>query len=320
MKRIRRFLKFGLLVALALFALLNGFAYLHAYKMTHFVDAGERTPSPEELSLGDKLKVVLTGTNIPKPTGTWTLTDLNPPLANFKVIGYDQLVLDVLHMERERASTAIILWHGYAGEKTQVAREAREFYAAGYDVYVADFHGSGESSGNTTSIGYHEAEDVRAVFTEVRRRHPEHKVILYGVSMGANAIINAMYRFRIEPSAAILASPFSSLLDTVSNRFASMGLPAFPAAHCLVFWGGVQQDYPAFDYEPHEFAKSISTPVLQLHGITDERVTTEGARRVFDSFAGPKEWQLFTKSGHEPLVQTEPDKWRECVFRFVEAL
>jgi alpha-beta hydrolase superfamily lysophospholipase len=300
--------------------LLNAVAFVQAYKMTHFVETGQRTPKPEELGFVQKLALMFTGVNVPKPTGEWRPNLDEVDLTILKIPGYLQLELDVWHLAHSDPDQVIILWHGYAGEKTQIAQEAMAFYRNGHDVYLADFYGSGASAGNSTSIGFHEAEDVRAVYQVARERHPERKIVLYGVSMGANAILNAIDRLDITPDAAILAYPFSSLLSTTKNRFHLMGLPAFPAAHCLTYWGGLMHGFSAFDYEPAEYARNVKVPVLQLHGRLDERVGLAGARRVFDALSGPKTWVLFENTAHEPFLEIEPEKWHQSVNQFLDEI
>ncbi len=50
----------------ACFLLANAVAYIHAYRMTHYVTAGTRTPRPESLSLREKVRVLVTGPVLPK--------------------------------------------------------------------------------------------------------------------------------------------------------------------------------------------------------------------------------------------------------------
>ncbi len=80
----------------------------------------------------------------------------------------------------------------------------------------------------------------------------------------------------MQPAALVLESPFDALLSTVVNRFALMGLPAFPFAHLLVFWGGVQQGFNGFRHYPADYATEVRCAVLLLDGANDTRVTPDG--------------------------------------------
>ena len=61
------------------------------------------------------------------------------------------------------------------------------------------------------------------------------KSILYGVSMGAVAILRAEAELGVRPSANILECPYGNMRQTAYNRFESMHGPAFPMADLLVF-------------------------------------------------------------------------------------
>src|SRR3712207_7040402 len=55
-----------------------------------------------------------------------------------------------------------------------------------------DMSGHGGSAGNVTTIGYHEAADVAAAYQYAQTL--DDRVVLYGVSMGAAAILRAADR------------------------------------------------------------------------------------------------------------------------------
>ena len=56
----------------------------------------------------------------------------------------------------------VILFHGYAAEKSSVLNEASVFLELGLSVLLVDFRGSANSSESYTTVGYDEAEDVAA--------------------------------------------------------------------------------------------------------------------------------------------------------------
>jgi hypothetical protein len=62
----------------AAFAALNLLAYRQAYSMTHFAAGGPRTGNAEKLSLGQKLKTLLWGVDLPRPRATVSPASLAP--------------------------------------------------------------------------------------------------------------------------------------------------------------------------------------------------------------------------------------------------
>src|SRR5436305_1579766 len=83
--------------------------------------------------------------------------------------------------------------------------------------------------------------------------------------------------------------PFDRLLSTVKARFAGLGVPSFPGAQLLVFWGGWQHGFNGFRHNPVDYARDVSCPVLLLHGRQDPRVSAEQVEEVHANLAGEKE-------------------------------
>jgi len=137
--------------------------------------------------------------------------------------------------------------------------------------------------------------------------------------MGSAAILRAIAFEGAAPDAVIIESPFDRLINTARNRFKLMGLPAFPAAELLVFWGGVQQGFDGFRHNPVEYARSVKCPVLMMYGEHDSRVTVEQARNIFDNLGGEKRLKLFDV-GHEVIAVAEPEAWRALVTEFLDGL
>lgn len=56
----------------------------------------------------------------------------------------------------------------------------------------------------------------------------------------------------------MIECPFGSMYKTVCARFKTMNAPTFPMAGLLVFWGGMQNNFWAFEHNPTEYAKNIN--------------------------------------------------------------
>src|SRR5262249_53378703 len=150
-----------------------------------------------------------------------------------------------------------------------------------------------------------------------RAQWPNRRIVLYGVSMGAAAVLRAMAVEGVKPDAAILESPFDALLSTVGNRFNAMGLPSFPASELLLFWGSVQQCSNGFANNPVDYARSVQCPSLLLHGQDDPRVTAQQNRSIYGALAGPKEEVEFQNAGHVSLIDSSPQLWKDSVQSFL---
>jgi len=97
------------------------------------------------------------------------------------------------------------------------------------------------------------------------------------------------------------------------------GLPAFPAAQLLVFWGGMQQGFNGLTHNPVEYARRTTCPVLLLHGTEDTRVSAAQIQSIYKALGGEKHLYFFKGIGHESYVSLRPEEWKECVAHFLHS-
>ncbi|MBN4066152.1 alpha/beta hydrolase, partial [Candidatus Amoebophilus asiaticus] len=252
--------------------LINVVAYIHAYQFSHFdMSEKEKTGKPEDLSFLTKLMVLCTGISNPRPKNKKTP---DRKFETLKIKTHHNYTLDAWLLKVAESRGTVLLFHGYAGKKSDLLTEAQVFNELGYNAVLVDFYGSGDSDGNETTVGYFEAQDVASVYEYIKNQNEEN-IILYGPSMGAVSIANATANYGIKPRAIIMECPYGKLLTTVENRFDIMGVPSIGLAELLVFWGGVQNGYWGFSMNTIEFAKDIEVPTLIMHGKNDKRANFE---------------------------------------------
>ncbi|GAB3726841.1 alpha/beta hydrolase [Hymenobacter agri] len=315
----RRLLYFLLVV----FTAMNAVAFFHAWRFTHFAnEPGLHSPNPEQLGPGQKLWLLLTGIRNPKPqkgpkpgfpVETVTIASPNGPLEAWYA-----------STDSGRARGTVALFHGYTSSKPHLTHEAGYFRRLGYNVLLVDQAGNGNSAGFRTTVGYREADDVAAVFhwlkdsTSAQSLSSKTKnLILYGVSMGAVAIMRAEAELGVRPTANILECPYGNMRQTAYNRFASMHVPGFPLADLLVFWGGAQNGFWAFGLNAEHYASQIHTPTLLLWGTADPRVTRAETDAIFTHLAGPKTRHDFPGVGHEPYWHRYSADWEQQTRAFL---
>jgi pimeloyl-ACP methyl ester carboxylesterase len=209
------------------------------------------------------------------------------------------------------------MFHGYAASRASLLPEALTLHELGCETMLINFRGSGGSSGSETTLGVYEADDVRKALTFARPLTRASPLILYGKSMGSAAILRAIAVWGVDAEGIIVECPFNRLLTTVENRFAAMGLPAFPFAHLLVFWGGVQKGMNGFAHNPVDYAASVRSPTLLMHGSRDPRVSVAEVESIFANLAGDKRLVLFPQAGHESYVAVDRACWNEAVDEFL---
>lgn len=300
------------------FVMLNVLAYNHAYAMMHFTSKGGRTRQPESLAGLVKLKVLFTGVNIPRPMSDVQPSAVDPSCREVWIGEPDTIQLAAWYCDRGSHTPLVILFHGYASDKTALMGEAQAFLAMGASILLIDFRGSGGSSESYTTIGVREADDVAAAVRYVQENFSHTSIICFGQSMGAVAILRAIRDDQISPDAVILEAVFDTLLNTVCNRFKSMHVPSFPSAQLMVLWGGWQWRFNGFQHNPVDYAAHLRCPALLMHGADDPRATLEEGRRVFDAASGEKMFQIFPNTGHDSYVTDHRVEWTGAVEKILK--
>ncbi len=287
-----------------IFVLLNVVVYLHGYALTHYnPDITGKTQDPHNLSFWQKTKVILTGVQNPRP--------LNH---NWPEGGYDSVVLQsnkriscwIINARNPRGT--VILFHGFGGEKSSLLGKAAIFRDSGFNTLLVDFMGSGASEGNQTTVGFAEAEEVKTAFDFVRSKGEKH-LVLFGTSMGAVAIMRAEAIFDVRPEANIIECPYGTLLKTVNARFRNMGLPAFPMARMLVFWGGLQNGFNGFRLNPDDYAKRMLAPTIHMAGGKDDKVSIDETNEIYANLPAEKKLVVYPDAGHENYLLKYKKEW-----------
>ncbi len=295
--------------------LMNFVAYLHAWNFTHFTSQEARTPPPEELTSLQRLNVLFTGVSLPRPEN-YTVPEV-AFTSTWLSVENDSIALWEIDAAKNKGTVA--MFHGYFADRTSLLEQAQRFRRLGYRTVLVDFRGSGGSSGSSTSIGYHEMYDVKAVYNYLSKKY-DGPIILFGTSMGAAAILHAASKLAIHPDALILECPFGTLYEATVNRFNTMNLPAFPMAGLLVFWGGVQNGYWGFDHNPADYARNVSIPTLLFYGQQDPRVTPKETNDIYFNLTGPKRLVTFPNAGHGMFLKDYENEWMKEIHSFLREL
>jgi uncharacterized protein len=304
-------------VFLILFLLLNIMSAFHAWKLTHnYAGVTGHTKSPEKMGFLEKAGAAFFGVKNGKPV----IKEL--PNRDYQTVYLktkNNLKIEAWYIKKDSAIGTVILFHGHMGTKGSVLAAAEEFYNRGYNIMPVDFRAHGNSDGEVCSIGKKEGEEVKLAYDYVKAAG-EKNIILWGISMGAAAITSSFNTYvDLKPAKVILEMPFGSLREAVRGRVKQMGIPQEPVATLFTFWGGAEQGFWTFNYEPEEYVKKITCPVLLQWGAKDQRVSKNETDAVYKNIAAAdKKLVVYENAGHESLVKNDSVLWRSEVGSFLE--
>jgi len=300
-------------IFLLLFVLLNVILYNHAWQLTHFTaETGFEKKKPEDLGLLEKGKLAFTGVTVSRPENKIFPKD---KFETLKISGRYELEAWLLKVPKPKG--VVLLFHGYQNSKSGMVGYGNRLNAAGYNTLLVDFPGSGGSEGLETSLGFHEGADVARALSVVNSLFPELPKTLMGSSMGAASIMRSVYAHDVQPDKIILECPFGTLLGTVRKRFDALNAPSYPFAEMLMFYGGWQSGFDAFEHNPKDYAKSIKVPTLLMSGTKDARVSVPEIQQIFDNLAGTKKLVWMENSGHQSYLVNDSIAWEKAVLDFL---
>ncbi|HEV7424539.1 MAG TPA: alpha/beta fold hydrolase, partial [Candidatus Paceibacterota bacterium] len=281
---------------------------------THFYEHGTVKSVAEQTNgFWGKARVALLGLKLEKLIGSVP----DSAYTDVKLKSKDGLTLDAWLIRMPNAKGTIAIFHGHGSEKSANLSQSNEFNEIGYSTLLVDFRAHGQSDGNTCTIGYREAEDVKLVYDYLKNMG-ENQIILYGISLGAATITKAIADYNLMPEKIILEMPFGSLPATVEGKMRMAGLSSEPFGGLLTFWGGTINGFWAFNMKPIEFVKKIKCPVLLQWGRKDKGVSETEINELFKNISSSKELVVYENSGHQNLCENEPDKWEEAVGTFLQ--
>jgi fermentation-respiration switch protein FrsA (DUF1100 family) len=220
----------------------------------------------------------------------------------------------------------IICSHGLGANGASTWDTVRFLHDAGFNLFLFDHRGHGQSGGQVTTMGPLEVLDFLGAVDYVRSRpevDPE-RIGAYGCSMGAGVVIGAAVESP-HIQAVVADSVFADLGDVVrrigtvwvrrSDLSFSWGQPMLWAA-----WLWTGQDLNS--YEPVTVIGQISPrPVLLIHGELDNGAcTVANAQALYAAAGEPKTLWIVPGAGHCEAHRTVPTEYEERVLATFESL
>ncbi|WP_202951309.1 alpha/beta hydrolase [Xenococcus sp. PCC 7305] len=282
--------------------ILNALGYSGAYFLTHNLN-------PDEFGIG-----------LPRSQIYSVPTEVGLKYTKQKIAINNNEWLSTWLIKADNPQGTVILFHGKESSKSSLLAPAKIFNDLNYNALLVDFRGAGNSSGNTSTVGFQEGEDVAVAFKYIKELNINQPIILYGISMGSASILQAIADRQVKPNGIILELPFARLLDAVRNRLGTLNLPSFILGELIVLWGGIQHGFNGFTHNPIEYVKAVNCPTLIFAGDRDPLVEVSDVKQMHNNLNVQKKLVFFPDAGHQLLVKVDPKLWQENVKNLMDSL
>jgi fermentation-respiration switch protein FrsA (DUF1100 family) len=197
------------------------------------------------------------------------------------------------------AKATVLFFHGNAGNISHRIGYLSMFYRLGYNTFIFDYRGYGESSGKPTEQGtYRDAVAAWQYITE-KKAIPPADVVLFGESLGG--AIASWLAAREIPGVLVLVSAFTSVPD--------MGAQLYPYLPI--------RRLSRFEYNTLEHLKDVTCPVFVAHSLQDEIVPFAQGRAVYEAARNPKQF-LELQGGHNDGFIYVREDWTNALGKFID--
>ena len=214
-----------------------------------------------------------------------------------------------------RNGKVIILLHTYYGDRSQTLPVANMLYQGGYGLLMYDQRASGQSQGETRSLGWRDIPDLRAAAQWLAGREKHLKIGAYGCSMGgAIALAGAVDAPEIQAIAADAPSP----LGWAEN------LPAFSLREPLTL-PVIALYYPLVILHSHSLPPTNTARAVQDNGTRPLLFISTGLGEEFawashldEAARGPHEHWNIAEAGHCGGPLARPQEYQQRLLNFFD--
>jgi dipeptidyl aminopeptidase/acylaminoacyl peptidase len=214
----------------------------------------------------------------------------------------------------------VVFVHGLSANRTAMAGQARVAIDEGYGALLFDLRNHGSSGGEVTTLGYAEPDDVVAAVEYLNSR-PEvdpARVVLVGESLGGASVLRAASRLP-QIAGVVAQCAYSSLEDNIAEgvqRFT--GLPAFPFAPLIIFFGERESGARIAEVRPIDDAARLAPrPLLLMHGDRDGLIDIANSERLLAAAGESAELVVFPGADHGALHLQDAPRFAEALRAFL---
>lgn len=244
--------------------------------------------------------------------------------------------IEALWIPRANASGLVIFCHESGANKDSWEKYAYFLPSLGFQLLSIDFH-SANSQGESNDLKQWPAEeDVEQVLTAIRwakRAHAPKKIILFGVSNGADIAFAASFR---EASVqAVIADGLFSMKEIFRDsirKWAPMlvrpniwgeRLPEW-LVHSftnLGFWYSQKKSRKKF-VDVESLLRKKHVPLLLIHGESDDYIPLSHQKLLHEIISGQKsvEHQIIPNAGHNEAVTVARRIYEDSIKDFLQTI
>lgn len=235
-------------------------------------------------------------------------------------VSSDNLKLHAHIINNCSSNIYIIIAHPYEGRGLYMKYFAYKFYDMGFNVVLIDLRTHGESEGKIYSLGYLEKLDILAWIKYIKNNFENSKIILYGISMGANAVMMCGSEdINNDVKAIIEDSGFTTAKKQLKERLdISYKIPFIPIIPLTSFMTKIRLGFSFDDINIINAVSKSKVPILFIHGDKDSLVNPNMVHELYEACSSEKEKLIIKNGEHIKAVLSDEKLYWETVNNFIK--
>lgn len=241
---------------------------------------------------------------------------------NLEILSDDGLKLVGYYYRTMNLSLKTVIGvHGYCGDaKKDLASVVPFLLEAGYNVLLVDNRAHGNSEGNIIGFGITDRFDILKWISYIIEKTGSDSIFLYGISMGASAIMLAA-RFKLPPQVKGIVADcgFTSPYMQFKYLFAKIvHLPEFPVMPMVRAFAKRYAGYDILSADTRRSLAVATVPVFIIHGDRDTFVPLSMSRENDTACASFHELFIVRGAKHAASHYVAGKAYEQAILEFME--
>ncbi|KIL44275.1 alpha/beta hydrolase [Jeotgalibacillus soli] len=216
----------------------------------------------------------------------------------------------------------VIFCHGVTENKINSVKYMNLFLEKGFNAVIFDHRRHGESGGKTTSYGFYEKFDLKAVVDALLEREGNNvRFGIHGESMGAATAL--LYAGSVEDRADFYIadcpfSDFSEQLAYMMQKGRELPRSSKLAISLANFFIRLRDGYRLQSIAPIEAVEHINKPVLFIHSENDGFIPSHMTEALFERKKGSKKLFIAPNGDHAQSYTANQEEYSQLISDFLE--
>lgn len=214
----------------------------------------------------------------------------------------------------------IVFSHGVTESKMSSVKYANLFLNRGFNAVIYDQRRHGNTGGKTTSYGYYEKDDLRAVVDWLYKDQGDIYLGIHGESMGAVTTLLYAAEEKAKANFYIVDCPFSDLKELLKYRMKEEVKYLPPSIFVPIgsLFLKIRDHYWMEDVSPIKIIDKIKEPILFIHSQKDDYILPYMTQDLYDRKKGPKMLFMAPNGTHAQSLNENREDYEKAIDDFLE--